>query len=115
MTGEGIFVSALVVATTLGREWLHEIKSRRLDQESLKRDAEIAHIKKVGDDIHLLSNSAMSIALKDNAVTKHAVYVLTKRLAVLTSSVEDQAAVEVAQSAWVTAEKFSSKHEVLEK
>lgn len=111
MTNEGIAISAMVVATALGREWLHAIKSRQIKKMAEKRDEDIAHIKKVGDDTHTLSNSAMCIALKDNSVSKYTIYVMSKRIADITHSAEDQAAVELAQMSWVAAEKSLSKHE----
>jgi hypothetical protein len=73
--------------------------------------SDLAHIKKVGDDTHTLSNSAMGVVLKDSAVKSHKIWLLTKRLAEITKEPADMSAVEAAMAEWVAAERFSGKHE----
>jgi hypothetical protein len=71
----------------------------------------LQHISKVGDDTHSLSNSAMGVVLKNNAIKSQKIYVLTKRISELSKEASDLAAVEIAQAEWIAAERSSGKHE----
>ena len=76
-----------------------------------KRARDIAHIKKVGDETHKLSNSAMSAQVKATALALKMYYLALKRIAEMTKESADIDASTAALNAWVAAEKMIGRYE----
>ena len=72
------------------------------------------HIKKVGDETHTLSNSAMGAQLKAYVLALKMYYLAMKRLAEITHDAGDMAAENSALNAWVAAERIAGRHDAQE-
>jgi hypothetical protein len=73
--------------------------------------AKLDHIKKVGDDTHTLSNSAMGAALKAFSLSQKNCYLALKRISEMTKETTDITAAEAALNSWVAAERISGRHD----
>lgn len=76
-----------------------------------RREKKLDHIKKVGDDTHTLSNSAMGAALKAFSLSQKNCYLALKRISEMTKETTDITAAEAALNSWVAAERISGRHD----